>query len=381
MPKLRLVRDDTRAISLASPHLGGLGIFTVGVAMAYVVHRFADPGGGRTFGIAIALFFAALGLIGWLWRDRIELDLATRRWKRTSGFFLAPSSTDGPISTLSGISIELDWETVGSRRNRRKVAEWEVGLVFAPGDRPLTFVETRDETEAYRIGEDMAARLGLDLLDRTRGRDARTPPARVNMPLAASVDRTEPVAARAELPPGSRVSISGEAGRRMIHIAPPGFGAGTAMLLLVGLVFAGIGLSVLLIVTGLLAVPFSGSAAAGGAVGAGFLAVGGFLAWAASAGAWRAHWVREDADRLVFGSAVFGSQKQDASIPKRAIEAVDIVESSESRRASSRGRHARSQVRVRSDEEIVRLGSDLPAGEQAWLRETLTAMAEGRVWR
>lgn len=382
MPNLRIARNDTRGIVLASPHFGGLALLAFGLGSAYLVHRFGDPGAGRTFGIAIALFFAAIGLLGFLWRDRIELDLATRRWTRTSGFFLAPSSTSGAIASLAGISIELDWERVGGKRNRRKVAEWEVGLVFAPEERPVTFVETREEAAAYRAAEDMARRLGLDILDRTRGRNVRTPASHVDTPLAANVAPPDPPAAPPSgLPPGSRVSVGEGIGGRTIHIAPPGFTGGVVMLALVGLVFAGIGLTVLLILAGVLDLPFSGSAIAGGIVGAGFTVVGSFLIWAAIAGARRARWVREEGDRLVFGSTVFGSAKQDASVPKQAIESIDLVESSETRRASSRGRNPAIQLRVRSDDEIVRLGSDLSDEEKAWLRQTLIAMAQGRVWR
>ena len=64
------------------------------------------------------------------------------------------------------------------------------------------------------------------------------------------------------------------------------------MLLLVRLVFAGIGV-VLLMIAGLPEVPFGGSATAGGAVGAGVLAIGCVFAWAACAGAWGARWLRE----------------------------------------------------------------------------------------
>ena len=69
------------------------------------------------------------------------------------------------------------------------------------------------------------------------------------------------------------------------------------MLLLVRLVFAGIGVTVLLMIAGLLEVPFSGSATAGEAVGAGFLAIGCVFAWAACAGARGARWVRERLSR------------------------------------------------------------------------------------
>lgn len=171
MPHLRIVRDDPAAIHLAHRHQGGLVGIALGSALAYALQRFVPPSTVGDVAIGMGIFFVVVGLMGWLWRDGLEIDLVARRWRRTRGLVFVPTTSEGALDAVEGLSIDLEWDRERRGSSRRTVPEWEVGLILQPGDRPITFFETKEASGAYRLAESLAARLQVRILDRTDRRD------------------------------------------------------------------------------------------------------------------------------------------------------------------------------------------------------------------
>jgi len=182
--------------------------------------------------------------------------------------------------------------------------------------------------------------------------------------------------------PESGVTVSVEAGHRLVTLPPRGFAPGSVVMPLVCLV---VGVAAILAGSGHL--PTSDSPVEMLLVGSAFVLFGAFLLGQAVIRARSHEWIRDEGDRLVFGRGGFGGDRDVQVIPKAEIEDVGIVASSATRRRSRssfriggfrvgprRDGSAGTEVRVRSDDRVVRLGSALDADDRRWLRSALAAM-------
>lgn len=128
-------------------------------------------------------------------------------------------------------------------------------------------------------------------------------------------------------------------------------------------------------------VPVSGSRAVGWVMGVLFCLVGLAIMFAAVWGSYAREMVHEEHGGLLFRTSFLGRRHRRRFVPKREIEEVVLRETTSRRRhrrgAASRGRAGRTQeeVVVRSDTQVVRIGSDLGAEAQQWLIQALRFLA------
>lgn len=420
MPHLKIQQDDARAIRLVHPHVLALAMGVVILALAWLAWTQMGPGFHRwVFGGAL-LLFGLLATVAGFQRDLIELRPDRRRWRRVKGSAFSTEETEGGLDDLDGVALELDWKSTKSSSSKGKVPVWEVGLVFDPGGKAVTFLQTRNEVEGYRELEAWAGRLGLDAIDRTGEGETRRAPDELDRPLGSEgvvsedggaptwLDEVSPGAEHAaggsgvaagagaptrmeglapspalpSPPPGSGVVLAGGGSEAEIQLPARGIDLTVIFLVLFGAAFAGMGAHSIHSGLGGSEDPLWVSLG-GGVV---FLLIGGGLARAVVRAALRRPWIREGASTLAVGYSLGGSDHERYRLHKREIEAVDVAGSTGKRARRGLGPVKDSTgartgppaeddtVRIRTDEEIIRLGGHLSPEGKVWLRDVLVAI-------
>jgi hypothetical protein len=376
---LRKVSDSASEVRFANPRMvgwvfvaAGVGAGTLGVTGAASNGPWmAVLGGGL-------LVLPGLALI--LYRFELILDFAARRylWKRGMPFSLRTGS--GSLEEIEGVRLDQEWETRGSGKNRRDVCTWEVRLLFTSDPGPVKVVDRADDVRVRREAEELARRLDRPLVDATGSElvtvDASDLDLNVRERFAREgVERGD----WHDPPPGSGIECGVEAGRRRIHLARRGVDVGVAFMVLFGAVFGAMGLGAVR------DSPF-GDPVPQTLLGALFALVGGSIALGGWVRGWRRQWIRDEGSALVVGSTLAGVRFASRRIPKGEIEGVDMVRSSTHGSGGMRLRvggigvaagHGgrRDEVRIRSDEDVVRLGGHLSEEEKGWLRDALIFLA------
>lgn len=384
--QLSRISDDPARIVYRHPRLVGWLFTAVGVGLLTLTWRF---GGGEGPGWLLWLVggvFALFGTITALHRFELTLDLAGRRYEFRKGMPWSLRSGAGPLDEMRGIILRQEWETRGSDDNRRRVSTWEVLLDFGEPVGRVKVVDVTDEAEAVREAESLAERTGRPLVDATGEEPRRIESDEVDRPLR---DRIEAAGAGSGVPewspppPESGVTVSVEAGRRVVTLPARKLGLGFVLLPLVCLV-----VGVAAVLAGLGHLPTNDSPAEMLLVGGGFVFLGVFLLGQRVIRARSREWIRDEGERLVFGRTGLRGDRDVQAIPKEEIEDVGIVASSATRRRSgssiriggvpvgSRRDESgdRSEIRVRSDERVVRLGSTLAPEDREWLTSALASM-------
>lgn len=384
--ELRRISDDPSRIVYRHPRLVGWLFAAVGAGLLVATWRFGGGEGPRWLLWLIGTVFTLFGTITALYRFELTLDLAGRRYEFRRGLPWSLRSGSGPLDELRQIILRQQWETRGSGKRRRRVCTWEVLLDFGEPLGRVKVVDVTDEEEAVRQAESLAERTGRPVLDATGEEPRRIEADELDRPLRDRIEAAGGGAGVAEWSsprPESGVTVSVEAGRRVVTLPPRGFGLG---LVLMSLLCLGVGVAAVL--AGLGHLPTSDSPAEMLLVGSVFVLFGVFLLGQGVIRARSREWIRDEGDRLVFGRTGLGGDWEVQAIPKREIEDVGIVASSETRRRSrsfvriggvrfgSRRDESGdgSEIRVRSDAHVVRLGSTLAAEDRKWLSSALASM-------
>jgi len=325
MPNVTLKRESDQALHFAHTHLAGWLFALVGAGMATAGAMRLD-GPGYWLVVFVGGFFAIIGFGAAMWRYEIHIDLTSRSYRGRRGFWPSTRKFGGSLDELNGVVLNRIWRRDSSSAGSGDTM-WVVSLEFEGWERPVSVFETRREARAYRQFKHLAERLQIDAIDRT-GR---------------------PVASRLITAPPAASGIDSSIDPQTTSIALPalGFSLGSISLMLLGLPFLGLGGFALLVLGGWTLGPI-------------FLLLGSGLTLAAIVGSYAREVVIEDGDTLIFATSFRGWRYGIRRLPKRAIESVDIRDAS---------------VVARSDEQLVRIGGELPHEAQRWLTRTLLTLA------
>lgn len=406
---LHPVSDSAGELRFAHSRRTALILGLITAAGAAAAWAFLDEGIPRLLFSGGIGAFALTNLVSALYRYELVLDVPGRRWRRRKGFAFAPSRDHGSLDDLRGVVLTVRYVSEGSGNSRRRVPVWFVGLEFAGAawNGPVVVGMAEHETGAYALLEDYARRLRVDAVDRTADDEVRRAWDALDRPLAdadgagpgvagggpASPGAALATAAPSATPPaGSGIETTVDAGRRRITLPPAGFGAGTVVVGLFGLLFAGMGGYFLVAGLGLLGpVTVNGEATTGPVllmvvVGGAFTLVGLSIVASGIARSRAREWMIDDGHRLLFGTTGIRRTRGRHEIAKGDVEEVTVRSSTDRpgggqlyimgfRVRTSRERARRGAVvRVRSDQTTMRLGRRLSPEAKAWLRDALAAM-------
>lgn len=349
------------------------------------------------FGAGFGFFALLVGLFT-LWRDQLEIDLGTRQWRRRYGFVGSVQETRGGIDEIP--EVVLDLQRIAASEDN--AASWHVSIKAPRWKSAIVLEAHAQEETGYAALEKWAKKLRRDAVDRSGQVEVRTAWDALDRPVrerlreggvaaetAAVPDALvaafgAPARVSAQPPAGSRILVTRESGRTRIALPPIGWNAGATFVSLFGAVFAGFGTLAALagahVITGvmvngrMLSRPDWGFTALGC-----FFAAIGFAIIAAMIVGSRAREVVEDArDSIVFAIAAGGLTWSEKRLSKRAIEGVDLSaaavldpDASAHRTAPPAAPIAPTDVRVRTDARVVRIGRYLPEADQRWLRDLL----------
>lgn len=383
--EIPLLRETDRELVFAHRPLGGWVFSGIGASVFYAAFSglISDATARWWFGGAGA-FFAVIGLLGAFWRHELSLDLVTRTYRRRKGFWPHAAIRRGPLDGLEGVVLTMEIRRSSSPRGgAHHTPVWVVSLAFRGERKPVSVAEYHGEVKAYQRLEALAEKLRLPAIDRTGEQERRIPWDTLDRPLQEELRRETPrweASAGAGIPPlpsGSTIEIVRSPGGWIILLPAPGFSWGTVFFLLFGSAFAAFGGAALW------------AKATGRAIterppgiawilGPLFLLVGlvvFLLAVAVSRGRMM---IREDPSGLAFGYRVCGRPIRLRRLPKGEIEEVGLRPvAAAGRNATLRVGQDRTEISVRSDRDVVRLGEALRPEEQKWLRDALLCLLAG----
>lgn len=364
-------------------------------------------------------FFVFILVLFTLYRDELQIDLANRQWRRGSGFFWSIEQTRGALDEIPAVVMVL------ARRDSRDddAPTWNVSIQAPAWKKEIVLGAYAKEEEGYRALETWSKKLRRDAVDRSGAAEVRTPWDALDSSLrdraaaaavrGADVDATAaldaafgsgaalaaPVRGRpSEAPPaGSRIVVTRENGRKRIVMPPMGWNAGATFVTVFGGAFAGLGTVAALagahVIKGVMVNgrildrpdwPMT-------ALGSFFALIGYALIVAMIMGSRAREYVEDARERLLFGNTWLGLSWGEKALAKREIEGVDLSASPTASTVSRvRERLARERfddtpepepgsvtdVRIRSDARVVRLGRYLPEADQRWLRDILEVLAK-----
>ena len=221
MIETKLRRENARELLFWHRSAWGWVCIATGLAL-FAMTRDTDPSGSLAlrawFVIAVFLGF---GLVYVCRRDRLRLDLESRRYHRQQGPFWALRTETGTFDQIEGVVLtcnppELEWFwhlTKGPKA-------WQLELTFrGVWEGPALIAKLADETSAYAKLEHYARLLGLPALDRTTEGVQRV----IDLDPEIDLDLDVPigVAATAGMPPfDSGIELRGKPGRETIRLPP-----------------------------------------------------------------------------------------------------------------------------------------------------------------
>jgi hypothetical protein len=375
----------------------GLGMLAAAVAAVVLI-----PGGPKLLFGGVFGLFALIVLIFAFYRDELLIDLGGRQWRRSNGFVGRVEETRGALDEIPEVELTL------KRSSGDDSPKWDVSIQ-APRWKSAVILESHAREESgYAALEKWSTKLRRDALDRSGQNEVRTAWDALNKSLRDRALRGEapaagfadqalaaafgPASASASPhpPAGSRIVITRESGRQRIVLPPMGWNSGATFMTLFGLCFGGFGTVAALVglhvITGVRVNgrmpdgPVWGFAAA-----AAFFAFIGYGMIAAMVVGSRAREFVEDAhERLLVGNTWGGLTWGEKRLAKREIEGVDLSASPTSAKGmrAERDPHpprtptsGTTDVRIRTDARVLRVGRYLPEPDQRWLRDTLEGMA------
>lgn len=383
----KVVDDPSRIEYRYSP---GAGWFFALMGLALLLFAASGPSGEGDLWLVWAMGAVSLAVGGGLalYRSELSLDLQGRRIRFRKGMPWSSKRGETPLDELREIRLRQEWETRGSGKNRRRVCTWEIHLDFPEPLGRVKVFDGTDEGRAFEEGEALAERIGRPLVDLTSEDPRRIEADELDLPLGDRLAAAADADAVPEwAPPRSEsgIVVQVEAGRRLVTLPARSFGCGFAFMVLFSLAFVGMGSAAVLAAFGY--VDSDDSPLTLTIVGGLFVATGLFVLGTSVVRARTREWIRDEGNRVVIGRSTFGVQHGVRSLSKRSIEDVGLVGSSAASGAGggsvrignvsvTTGRNAGSatEVRVRSDEEVARLGGTLSGEDREWLCSALVAM-------
>lgn len=378
--EVHLVEETPSRVRFAHRPVAGLVVAAIGFGLAYLGAVIVPPedGIGRWLMVGMGLFFGLAGLVGFLWRRDLVLDLARGRYHHVIGFWPAPSGTEGPLDQMTAVVLTR------AVRSKRGQVEWRVGLEFEGWKQPVVVHATFGEADGYRQLERYARLVKRDAVDRCAPEEKRTPWTELDRSLEdrlAERGLVVPQGAGLLSPPaGSGIEVA--EGGALLLLPPVGRSAGSWFLFLFGVAFGGMGAYPMLLEWGI-GIPGEVTGPVW-LVGPIFLLVGAALAAAALVLPGARQVVRDDRDALVVATRILGRDRFPRRLRKSEIEEVSLREPTYShgdggtsgRGGRHRFRQGAPEVMVRTDQALVRVGHAIrdSAGRE-WLYGALTALA------
>lgn len=382
------VREDEREIVMSSGVLGAIITALFGSAFVYIGAIGKIPSPGKWIFMGVGGLFAVLGLVGAFYRFHLTLDLFARRYTLRKGFWPNVRATQGSFDDIEHVRLTREVRR-SSGKSQHEYDAWVIYLPF-PGDEPVTLAEYRDEAEAYRRWEALARKLRRPAADFTDAAATRVrnydeldqPVARRPLRESRSGFSSDP----GPPPRESNIQLLDEPLGRTILLPPSGFNIGVAFLVVFGLFFGGFA-----------AFAFFAAISGGKVTGSRtplyiippiFMLIGSGIVFVGLMASRMREFAREEGGSLAFGVRFVGREWGVKHLAKNEIEALDIRAA---RISSARGGGARirvggvsmslpskssqpgTEVFVRADRAVVRMGDRLPPAAQQWLCDTLLA--------
>lgn len=378
MPDVFLRRQSDSELRFAHSILSGWIFAAIGCAGVYFGVWQTDSAMVKWLGIGMGGLFALMGVGGALWRYELTLDLMARSYRRRRGFWPTPRKLQGSLSELRGVLLTRSWRMGDNSQH----PIWVVNLEFQGWDKPVSFYETTSERKGYRKLEELARRLQIPAIDRTGDRETTRSPYELDRSV---VDRgrdpgkAEPIHTIEEPPPGSGIEwVKPEIGAPMIVLPALGFNVGSLVLIFFGLPFLSLGALALASAVGWTGIEVHGSLAAKWIVGSVFVLIGAAMLAGVVFGGIAREIIRDDGDAIRITLRAFGWHYRKRRLLTREIEEISVKPSGSSQSRASSG-PVKTEVVLRTDDEVTRIGGDLQPDSQHWLSRTLLALAR-RSW-
>jgi hypothetical protein len=318
-------------------------------------------------------FTVAIGLVTFLTRDELVLDLVSRAYIRRRGYWPAVKQETRSLNDFRALLLGTELRT-----NPRggQYPTWVITLQSSGVQPNIALVELRSESQAYGKVESWSRKLGLPAFEYVGGSER---------PLEFKpVAQQQPAELRSvqipRLPQGSRLVFLGAAPARTIVLPPLGLGLGVLILAIFPAITLWMGIAGYQ--EALHHVPPRSTSFATGVICFGILMV--VALFFAIFGRTT---VREQDDRILFGNRAFGWNYNVKSVAKRDIEEVEIKPTplssgapvfmlSGMRVLRPRQPRPRAELFVRSRNQAVRIGQELSPQDLQWLRYALQCLAE-----
>lgn len=382
--RLRFAHSPLKAAAFTLISLG------FAVACWYLIR---DEQVARMLFTGFALLFVFAGVFGIFWRMEMDIDLVNRRVRIRRGMWPAPKTRIRSLDDADGVWLTMEYRSSGSK-SKRKVPWWFVSLKFPEERRGTRIFAARTELEGYRKLEHYARRLQLDAVDGTAEQLRRRSWQQLDEKVGSQkIEADSARVASPEPPPDSNIELISNHGRKEILLPAAGFNGGLVLLALFGGVFIVLGAGVLLAAAGAVDVQVEGSKVALMTVPPVFILAGAGIIWLGIRGSYSATVVGVSNGALFVDHLAFGKRSGRRSIPLADIESIGIGGDVRSRHrvgfrsqigavgiGGGRYRERQSEVVVRSDQQILRVGSRLTDAERAWLADACRhAAVEGRL--
>jgi hypothetical protein len=403
---MSLVHDTPSSVLFRYQGRTAVLLFFVFAGAAVAVSRLVPDTGRWIFTFAFG-FFAVILAAGSLWREELELSLASGQWRQRRGWVLSGAREKrGALDEIPEVELVLDRKSSSEDSS----PTWQVRIQAPAWPSPVIVASSSKEEKGYAELEAWAKRLRKDAVDRTGDQERRTAWGELDQPLAtaavapigtpatgfADAALAEAYAPRprvSEHPPaGSRIVVTSEKGRRRIVLPAIGFNTGVVAFALFGLVFGGFGAVFALVASTVIPnVRVNGEIPTAPVwpmviMGSVFALIGVLIMVAPAVGARTREWIEDGSDVLVVGYSGIGFTWGVKRIPKRSIESIDLS-ASPTAQVGMRERKLRAlgravdddprDLRIRTDAQVLRVGRYLTAEELRWFRDRVEAMVRG----
>ena len=296
----------------------------------------------------VVVFLAAAALRRGMWRERLSLDLAQRRYAYSRGYWPGVATDEGRLDDLKGVALDAVARS-GSRGG--EVITWVVSLVFA--ERTLAVASFSAELAGYEYMGALAKRLRVPALDHTGGAEEKTACGEIDKPLTAKAGGAAPRRQMPPLPDGSRIALVGDPPERRLVLPRAGLRPAYFLYALFPLF-----------------PPWFTGTLDNFATSGPFIAIAGLFAVIAAIACVANREIAESGDSLSLTTRLFGATLSRRSLAKRDIVEIRV------KPVPGNSWRKRDEVQIRATGALLNLTSPrLSSDDLAWLVQALQAMA------